>query len=136
MELQRAAEDLTRTLQPGEHATVIALSGDLGAGKTSFAQGIARALGVSETVSSPTFVIEKIYALEAQPFERLVHIDAYRITGVKEMEVLGWKAVLEDPGNLIVIEWPEKIADIVPKNAIRLRFDITNDGRTITTYGN
>jgi tRNA threonylcarbamoyladenosine biosynthesis protein TsaE len=123
-------------LEPaGNSATVVTLSGELGAGKTTFAQGMARALGVEETVTSPTFVIEKIYQLENQKFARLVHIDAYRLKSAHELEVLGWKELLADPGNLIVLEWPEQVAEAIPADAIRIRFDIQGDERIISING-
>jgi len=116
-------------------ATVVTLSGELGAGKTTFAQGIARALGVEETVSSPTFVIEKIYQLSGQRFEKLIHIDAYRLKNQHELDVLGWKEIITEPKNLIVLEWPERVAEAIPENAIRIRFDIEGDTRIISING-
>ncbi len=126
------ASNLTRKLAG---ATIITLSGELGAGKTTFAQGVAKALGVTEAVTSPTFVLEKIYALESQKFSRLIHIDAYRLKGAHELEVLGWKELLADAGNLIVLEWPERVAEAIPEDAIRIRFDIHGDERTISING-
>ena len=73
--------------QKSEGAVVCALHGDLGAGKTTFTQTLARELGVEEIVTSPTFVIMKNYELTNQPFEKLVHIDAYRIEEIDEMRV-------------------------------------------------
>jgi tRNA threonylcarbamoyladenosine biosynthesis protein TsaE len=135
-ELQEAARDFVTHLSPRDSAMVVTLSGDLGAGKTTFVQGVARALGITETVSSPTFVLEKMYALENQVFRRLVHIDAYRLNGTHELEVLGWWELLADSGNLIILEWPEKVAAGIPENAINLRFDFEGEGRIITsTYG-
>ena len=120
------------TLSPRSHgATVVALSGDLGAGKTTFAQGIARALGVEEQVTSPTFVIEKIYSLQNQKFARLIHIDAYRLKDSHELEVLGWKEVSADPENLIIIEWPENISGLVPETAHRVSLKGSGDSREI-----
>ncbi len=119
------------SLRPKD-ATVIALSGELGAGKTTFAQAIAKALGVEEAVTSPTFVIEKIYALQGQKFQQLIHIDAYRLKGAHELEVLGWKGLCADPGNLILLEWPERVEGLIPRDAIRIRFDIVDEGRIIT----
>lgn len=132
-ELRGIAAEFMNGLTRGSAATVVTLSGDLGAGKTTFAQGVAKALGVEEAVTSPTFVIEKVYALTGQKFERLIHIDAYRIKATREMEVLGWKDVLDDPRNLVLIEWPEKIADLIPESSINLRFDIDGDGRMISS---
>lgn len=123
---------LAGTLMPRrEGATILTLSGDLGAGKTTFAQGIAQALGIEENVTSPTFVIEKAYQLEGQKFARLIHIDAYRLNDPHELEVLGWKEIIADPANLILIEWPEKVAGLIPADAIRISFKGSGDSREI-----
>ncbi len=135
-EMPKIAADFVATLRPGKAATVVALSGQLGAGKTTFAKGIAQALGVGEIVTSPTFVIEKIYALKNQLFDRLIHIDMYRLKNEQELETIGWKQIIADPRNLIVLEWPEGVPGAIPKDAIGIRFDIEGDGRIITfTYG-
>ncbi len=134
-EMQSRAADFARTLQSRSGARVVTLSGELGAGKTTFAQGIARALGVTESVQSPTFVLEKVYALEAQSFQKLIHIDAYRLKGGDELRAIGWDELLADSGNLILIEWPERVPGCIPTDAIRIRFDIDGDGRRITIDG-
>lgn len=134
-ELRAFAQDFVHDLRPRGSATVVALSGELGAGKTTFAQYVARELGVGETVTSPTFVIEKIYALEGQQFIHLIHIDAYRLKGAEELSVLGWEAVLSESGNLVLIEWPERVPELIPDNAVRIRFDIDGDARIITING-
>ncbi len=130
--MARHAVEFVAAVRPNiSGATVVALSGELGAGKTTFAQAMAKALGVEETVTSPTFVLEKIYALENQKFARLVHVDAYRLKVAHELEVLGWKELLQDPGNLIILEWPENVADVVPKDAIRITLTGSGDTREI-----
>lgn len=134
-ELQAQAMQFISRLKPRNKATVVTLSGELGAGKTTFAQGIAKALGVEETVTSPTFVLEKIYALEHQKFARLVHVDAYRLKNAHELEALDWKELRADPRNLIVLEWPERIEGAIPEDAIGIRFDIAGEGRIITING-
>ncbi|OGG52400.1 tRNA (adenosine(37)-N6)-threonylcarbamoyltransferase complex ATPase subunit type 1 TsaE [Candidatus Kaiserbacteria bacterium RIFCSPLOWO2_12_FULL_53_8] len=131
-ELQAHAAEFVSHLQPRQQAVVATLSGELGAGKTTFAQGIAKALGVEEVVTSPTFVLEKIYKLEGQKFQRLIHIDAYRLKSAHELEVLGWEKLLQDSGNLIVLEWPERVVGAIPPHATNIRFDIVDDGRIIT----
>ena len=98
-------------------ATVVALSGDLGAGKTTLTQAIARELGIRENVISPTFVIMKSYATSERGFSRLVHIDAYRLGASSELEKLGWVELIADPGNLVLIEWPEKVPEAIPAHA-------------------
>src|ERR1700733_3565857 len=69
-------------------ACVVGLYGDLGSGKTTFTQAVAKILGITEVVNSPTFVIEKIYKLEHERFEHLIHIDAYRLEKSSELEKL------------------------------------------------
>jgi len=134
-----AARFAHQVLPKQSEATVVTLSGDLGAGKTTFVQGVARALGIQENVTSPTFVIEKIYNLSIHPpaggFARLIHIDAYRLESEDELKVLGFSELLQDATNLILIEWPEKIPTLIPKSALKIRFDIADDGRIITTNG-
>jgi tRNA threonylcarbamoyladenosine biosynthesis protein TsaE len=121
-ETQSVALDFISKIRKSEKdATVIGLYGDLGAGKTSFTQGLAKALGVLENVVSPTFVIEKIYQLENSVFEHLIHIDAYRIEKSEELLNLGFKKIITDPKNLIVIEWPDRISDILPEHT-RINF--------------
>lgn len=103
-----------------DRATVVTLSGELGAGKTAFVKALASALGIREHVTSPTFVIMKIYDLEGGVFKRLVHIDAYRLKGAHHLKVLGWDALLADPQNLICVEWPEQAGESIPKDALRI----------------
>ena len=135
-ELREYAARFASKLAPRERAaTVVTLSGDLGAGKTTFAQAFAKALGIEERVTSPTFIIENIYPLKGQRFERLVHIDAYRLESPHELEVLGFRELLRDPGTLVLIEWPEKARELIPKDAMNLRFDIAENGRIITVDG-
>lgn len=106
-----------------EGATVLALSGNLGAGKTTLVQAIGVALGVSDVITSPTFVVMKRYQTANETYTELVHIDAYRIETANEMEVLGFSAVLATPGVLVCIEWPEKISPLIPKTAIRVTLE-------------
>lgn len=103
-----------------DHATVIALSGELGAGKTTLTQAIARGLGVEENLISPTFVIMKSYKLKTGSWKLLVHIDAYRLKDERELKVLGWDEIISNPENLILIEWPERVPNIIPKHAYNI----------------
>ena len=119
---EKLAKDFLVTLTPQKQARVAGLMGDLGAGKTAFTQATAKLLDIEETVTSPTFVIEKIYRLKNQKFENFIHIDAYRLESGSELEKLGWREMSSDPTNLIYIEWPEKVADILPLDMIRVSF--------------
>ena len=115
-----------------DSATVVGLFGDLGAGKTTFTKACAEALGISETVASPTFVIEKIYATPLRlrgtsKFDQLIHIDAYRLEGGEELIKLGWKEVIENPKNLVLIEWPEKVSEALPNDMMKLYFKFIDE---------
>lgn len=103
-------------------ALVAGLYGDLGSGKTAFTQAVAKCLGVKETVTSPTFVIEKIYKLKNKNFDHLIHIDAYRLKSGDELLHLGWEEIAKNPKNLILIEWPERVAEILPGDMKKIYF--------------
>jgi tRNA threonylcarbamoyladenosine biosynthesis protein TsaE len=133
-ELQAEAGRFSHSLVPSAmHATLITLSGELGAGKTSFTQGLAEALGVDESITSPTFVLEKIYDLpEGKRYGRLVHIDAYRLEGETSLVPLGFDDLYADPQNLIVLEWPELVQSQLPKADVSLTLSVSGDGRDIS----
>lgn len=118
--MQQYAADFVRALKRGPTATVVLLYGDLGAGKTTFVQGAAKALGIDEPITSPTFVIQKSYPLSGQQFERLIHIDAYRLKDAHELEVLDWSGTIANPGNVVFLEWPERVSGVLPEAAIKL----------------
>lgn len=126
--LQTFSRELLQAITVGDRgaATVIALSGDLGAGKTTFVQTLARELGVAGTVTSPTFTIMKTYTLENQDWDRLIHMDAYRIDELAELEPLRFGELLNDPKNLFCIEWAEKIKAALVTPKINVQFTITN----------
>lgn len=135
-ELQGEAKKLALSLVPGEHAVVIALMGDLGAGKTTFAKAFARALGVDEHVTSPTFVIEKRYPLKHEYFSRLIHIDAYRLNDANELRKLDWARTLEDPTNIILIEWADRVLALLPTDAIHISLAYQDEETRTISYGN
>lgn len=115
-------------------ATILALSGDLGAGKTTLVQEIARCLGVEESVPSPTFVIMKQYALKDELFERLIHMDAYRIESKEELRPLHLESVFTDGKALLCIEWPERLYGELPPDVTKLTLSVAGeDDRLITT---
>lgn len=112
-------------------AAVLALHGELGAGKTAFVQELGKLLGVKETITSPTFVIMKRYQTAHDSFKNLVHIDAYRLDSVDEMRVLGFKPLLGEKDTIICIEWAERIAELMPEDALHLRFSLEGEKRTL-----
>jgi tRNA threonylcarbamoyladenosine biosynthesis protein TsaE len=118
-------------------ATVLALKGDLGAGKTTFVQSLAKALGVITTVQSPTYVLMKSYdlsnpstSLRARQFTKLIHIDAYRLNDPKEFAALKPEEFLKNSQNLVCIEWPERVEAVLPKPDLTLEFSSTNATET------
>ena len=122
-ETQRAAKLLAEELRPlPKGAAVVALVGELGAGKTTFVQGFAQALGVKERVLSPTFVLMKIYPLTRRRFRHLVHIDCYRLGSPADLLRLGFGELLKDRDLLILIEWADRIEKVLPAHAVRCHF--------------
>lgn len=113
-------------------ATLITLEGDLGAGKTTLTQEIAKQLKVKEKVISPTFVIMKKYNVVDEKFKYLIHIDAYRLTKSEELMKLGFQDIIEDKNNLIILEWPENVSDCIPLNTYNIKLSHTDENtRTI-----
>ncbi len=127
-ETEVAAKVFMKKLLPRkDSATIVALSGDLGSGKTTFVQAVAKILGVTENITSPTFVLIKSYTLNASHFTLLYHIDAYRLKNGEEIKKLGWQEMLADPKNIIFIEWPENVTGAIPKNAKKIGFEFIDD---------
>ena len=135
-EVRGIARDFLNTLNPiGDSSVVVALQGDLGAGKTTFAQAIGLELGVNESMQSPTFVIMKIYDIKWNNFENLIHVDAYRLEKDEELLHLGWEEIISEPENLVLIEWPENVAGIIPKNAKRIFFKFVDENTREIFFG-
>lgn len=108
---------------------LIALWGDLGSGKTTFVQGLAKSLGIKKRITSPTFLIAKPYILSEDKY--FWHVDLYRISKTN-LDELGLSEVLANPNNLTVIEWPEIIEDQLPKKRIDIYFKkLKGNGRKI-----
>ena len=113
---------------------VIGLIGNLGAGKTTFAQYLAKALGVKQTVNSPTFNIIKIYPLKSLPLTkgeagggRFVHIDAYRLHSPEELTALGVEEYFNDVQTVTIIEWADKVKKILPKKTMIITIKLNRD---------
>ena len=106
--------EFAKTLKPGD---VVCLEGDLGAGKTTFTQGLAAALGVPGRVNSPTFCIVQ----EHRGPVLLVHMDLYRLHGEDDVIAIGWEDYLAE-GAILVVEWPERAGNLVPSAAKRVVF--------------
>jgi tRNA threonylcarbamoyladenosine biosynthesis protein TsaE len=102
------------SLNISDEATVVGLYGNLGSGKTTFTQSVGRALGVKETMTSPTFVIQKSYETKHPFFKKLIHIDAYRLKDHSDLKILRFDDLLANNSNLILVEWPEIVKEILP----------------------
>lgn len=121
-ETEKIAAKLADSLQPND---VIALDGELGAGKTQFVRGLVKALGGDgRAVSSPTFVLLNVYPT---PLFAVYHLDAYRVGGAEDFAAIGFGELLEQNG-IVVVEWPSRVQEILPAKRINVTFEIT--GRT------
>jgi tRNA threonylcarbamoyladenosine biosynthesis protein TsaE len=115
------ARRLADELKPGD---VICLEGDLGAGKTTFVQGLAAALGVSGRVTSPTFCLVQEH--KSAEGRLLVHMDLYRLASEDDVLAIGWEDYLSR-GAVLAVEWPERAGGLVPQNAIHVSFARLDD---------
>ena len=102
---QALGKKLSALLKGGD---VIALIGNLGSGKTTFIKGLAQGLGIKDIITSPTFVLMKIYKTKNKSIKELVHIDCYRVPGI-ELEAIGLGDYLNQPDKVVAIEWAEKL---------------------------
>lgn len=109
------AREFAAELKPGD---VVCLEGDLGAGKTTFTQGLAAALGVKGRVTSPTFCIVQEHRGERN---FLVHMDLYRLNGEDDVVAIGWEDYLAE-GAILAVEWPERAGGLIPPDARHVRF--------------
>jgi tRNA threonylcarbamoyladenosine biosynthesis protein TsaE len=111
----------------------ICLSGDLGSGKTTLAQGVLKGLGAKGPYTSPTFLVMKHYKLKARgpkhkaaakvpQLPGIYHIDAYRV-GAKDILEMGWEEIINDEKSIIIVEWAERIKSIIPKKAVWIKFE-------------
>lgn len=124
-ETQKLAEKIVQKLtrKKRQKAVILALQGELGTGKTIFAQGLARALGVKERVLSPTFVLMKRFTIDHSPFANLYHLDCYRLDKPEELRELGFDEIINQPNNLLVIEWAEKVKKILSEETIWVKLE-------------
>lgn len=129
---QKIAKLLIKTItkNPSENPHIFALQGNLGTGKTTFIQGVAKALKIKEKILSPTFVLMKKFPLNKKLlFSNLYHFDCYRFDKPEEILILGFKEIVKNPKNLVFIEWPEKIKKFIPKNALWINFKVVGKNK-------
>jgi len=130
---KKLAEKVLR-LQTKNVAITLGLSGNLGGGKTTFLQGLAKGLGIKEKILSPTFVIQKRFVIKNKKFNNFYHIDCYRLKTAKDILELGLDETTKNPKNIIAIEWPEKIKNILPKSTILIKFKLINEQTRELTF--
>lgn len=148
-ETQKLAQGLAGKMGKG---TIIALEGDLGSGKTTFTQGLLKGLKVKGPYTSPTFVIIKQYKLIAHNAKRITqnkkplrathyairdiyHVDAYRVKA-RDILNLGWKEMIDQKDNIIIIEWADRIRKIIPKSAFWIKFETIEKNKRKMTFKN
>lgn len=134
------AKNFAQGLKGGE---IIGLTGDLGAGKTIFTKGLADGLGIKKTVTSPTFVIMKIYEIKNQPargwsasggksdIRYLTHIDAYRLKSEEDIIAIGADEYFGRKDTITIIEWPENIKKVLPKKTIYININYEEENKRI-----
>ena len=121
LETQKLGEKIGHNLISQKiKSKIFCLYGDLGSGKTTFLQGLAKGLGIKRRVVSPTFVFMKQYGL------CFYHVDLYRVNNVKEAKGLGLEEIFKDSKAIVAIEWAEKIKEILPKKRIDIQFNYLN----------
>jgi len=127
-ETQQVGEDLVSNLKD---KNIIALYGDLGSGKTTFVQGLAKGLGIKKRIISPTFVLVREHRIMNQESRimNLYHIDLYRIENVSEIKNLGLEEIMNDRNNIVAIEWAEKMGSLLPKKRLDIRFKYMDENK-------
>ena len=127
-ETQELGKDFARFLAGGD---IVCLHGDLGSGKTTFVQGLAKGLGIKQRIISPTFLIIRKYKIrindEGLMINDFYHIDLYRVESEKDLESLGIEEIINNKNNIVVIEWAEKLKSYLPRQRIDVGFSYVSD---------
>lgn len=121
---QALGRKMAAKIKKGE---IICLEGDLGSGKTTFTQGLLKGLNVVGPFTSPTFVIMKQYK------KNIFHFDAYRVK-TKDILSLGWKELVAEKNNIIIIEWADRIRKIVPRGSLWIKFEWLDENKRKITF--
>lgn len=127
-ETKKIASNFAKKIKSG----VIALTGDLGAGKTTFTQGFAEGLGIKDKILSPTFVLIRQHRIP-KTRRMLFHVDLYRLDNPEHIRGLGIEELLQTKNDIVLIEWAEKAQGILPKKTIWINFEIADNSKRIIT---
>lgn len=134
-ETQKLGADFAQKI---DSVSTLALYGDLGSGKTTFVQGLALGLGIKKRIISPTFIILRSYKINPpageQKLKMFYHVDLYRIHDEKDVKELGLTEIMNDPQNIVAIEWPEKIKDLLPQKRIDIFFEYLDENKRKITF--
>ncbi|MBI5421123.1 MAG: tRNA (adenosine(37)-N6)-threonylcarbamoyltransferase complex ATPase subunit type 1 TsaE [Parcubacteria group bacterium] len=138
METRSIAEEFARELCGETNACrVVSLEGELGAGKTTFMQGVGKGLGIRQQMTSPTFIIFRVFDLTKCVYKRLYHFDLYRLKSYEDLKTLEFEDIIADPKNLVIIEWGDMIREHLPKNYIQIKLEgLLKNVREITIMYN
>jgi len=130
---EKIAESIKRGLPAGRQSKIIALYGNLGSGKTTFVQGLAKALRIRQRIISPTFVIIRPHKLKTN--KTFYHIDLYRL-GKADPNNLGLKEIFLEKDAIVAIEWAEKIEKLLPKDTLKIKFKTLSENEREVTIEN
>lgn len=122
---EKDTKDLAEKVARDLHG-VIALTGELGTGKTIFVQGFAKGLGIKDKIISPSFVLIHQHKIP-NTAKVLYHVDLYRVESTKDLQQLGLDEILADPDNIVLIEWAEKAKSLLPENSVRINIKRINE---------
>jgi len=132
-ETTEIAKKFIASVAPENRATTVVFYGDLGAGKTTFIQALAKEMGMTESITSPTFVIQKSYGA-VKYFDALIHIDAYRLKSGEELMKLRFEETLQLPKTLICIEWPSNVESALPNDVIKVECEFVDENTREYTF--
>ena len=133
LETQKAAGQILEELEKTD-GNLICIYGEMGAGKTTLIQGIAKTLGVNGRVVSPTFILMRKYPVSGNSFKNLWHIDLYRLNSLEEVRQLGIKELVDERNNLVIIEWARRAEKLLPQKRLEVNLEyLSIQKRKITT---
>ncbi|MEK7680833.1 MAG: tRNA (adenosine(37)-N6)-threonylcarbamoyltransferase complex ATPase subunit type 1 TsaE [Patescibacteria group bacterium] len=129
-ETKKIGQDLSRSFSGGD---ILLLYGELGAGKTTLVKGIAKGLGIDKEITSPTFSLMNIFEVKKRNFNKLIHIDTYRLEKEQELIQIGAEDYLGVPDAVVIVEWPEKMENLLKNKKVKkIRTEHSCSGRKIT----